>query len=56
MVIKVNEELCIGCGLCVHLRPNVFKMNADGKAIVIEKDGEIDNIASQCPVQAIQIA
>ena len=28
----VDQELCIGCGLCTSIAPDVFAMNADGKA------------------------
>ncbi len=28
----VDHELCIGCGLCTSIAPDVFAMNADGKA------------------------
>ena len=28
----VDRELCIGCGLCTSIAPDVFAMNADGKA------------------------
>lgn len=57
MSIKVNHDLCIGCGTCEVLCPNVFKMNAEGKADVIsqEENGCAKNAAESCPVQAIEI-
>ena len=27
----VDQELCIGCGLCTSIATDVFAMNADGK-------------------------
>jgi len=57
MSIKVNEELCIGCGTCEALCPAVFKINAEGKAEVIS-DGDLPcakNAAESCPVQAIEV-
>ena len=35
MSIKVNKELCLGCGACASLCPDVFKMNDAGKSEVI---------------------
>ena len=58
MNITVDKEKCIGCGSCVAIAPNVFKMGADGKAEVIEGDhaGEsalVNQAKDACPVQAI---
>lgn len=57
MSIKVNHDLCIGCGTCEVLCPSVFKLNAEGKADVIsqEENGCAKNAAESCPVQAIEI-
>jgi ferredoxin len=57
MSIKVNQELCIGCGACVSLCPDVFKMNDAGKSEVVSEEN-IDcarNAAGSCPVQAISV-
>jgi len=56
-MIKVNEELCIGCGTCEVLCPAVFKMNAEGKAEVLSQtDVECaKNAAESCPTQAIEV-
>lgn len=54
---KVNEELCIGCGTCESLCPNVFKIE-DGKSHVISEDcGECDvqETINSCPVSAISV-
>lgn len=57
MAIKVDEELCIGCELCVQICPDVFEMNADGKSIV--KNGAdtsldcVDEAIDSCPTSAI---
>ena len=54
---KVNEDLCIGCGTCESLCPEVFKVE-DGKSTVIAEDcGECDcqNVIDSCPVSAISM-
>jgi len=54
---KVNAELCIGCGTCESLCPNVFKIE-DGKSKVISEDcGDCNcqEVADSCPVSAIAI-
>ena len=56
---KVDLNLCIGCGTCVALCPEVFQMGEDGKAHVIEgvdyeKNAECSKQGKEsCPVQAI---
>jgi ferredoxin len=53
--IKVNEELCIGCGTCESVCPSVFKIE-NGKSKVISqecKDCNSDEIDGICPVGAI---
>ena len=57
--VKVNKDLCIGCGLCTSICPQVFKLNAEGKSEVIEdadfdEHGDhIDQAAASCPAAAI---
>jgi len=56
-MIKVHEDLCIGCGTCVALCPGVFTMNANGKSEVISQDDVegAKNAESSCPVSAISV-
>jgi len=55
----VDQNLCVGCGACISLCPNVFKLNENGKAEVKSRDeAEADCVKqadSSCPVQAISI-
>lgn len=53
MAVKVDQEKCIGCGLCANLAPEVFEMNDEGKAVVVNPSADAGDVASQCPVEAI---
>lgn len=35
MKITVDQERCVGCGRCTEMCPSVFKLNDEGKAVVI---------------------
>jgi len=54
---KVDQEKCIGCGTCIAMCPDCFKMNNDGKAEFGCKGDKcpcnLDDVASACPVDAI---
>lgn len=55
--VKVDKDLCIGCGTCEALCPTVFKIE-DGKSHVIaEECGDCDcqGAVDSCPVVAISI-
>jgi ferredoxin len=58
---SVDQETCIGCGICVNLCPGVFEFNEKGLAFakaeaVPEVSIECAGTASeQCPVNAIEI-
>jgi ferredoxin len=58
----VDPDLCIGCGLCEDTCPEVFRMNDDGIAYVIDPDpapetyGDIEGCVELCPVEAISIS
>lgn len=56
-MVKVDQNTCIGCGLCAGMCPDTFKMNAEGKSEVIN-DKVTDcakQAASSCPVSAISV-
>ena len=58
MSIKIDKNLCIGCGACVALCPKNFKLNeTEGKAEVINQDDPecAKNATASCPVQAITV-
>ncbi|HUU82937.1 MAG TPA: ferredoxin [Phycisphaerae bacterium] len=57
--IEVNEDECIGDGLCAQEAPNTFEMNDDDKACVKNPPGDdadtILEAAKACPVDAITV-
>ncbi|MCF7907617.1 MAG: ferredoxin [Candidatus Omnitrophica bacterium] len=56
--VKVDENACVGCGLCVNMCEAVFELDGNGMAKVkTDECGSCDlhDIASQCPVNAIVI-
>jgi ferredoxin len=60
MRVVVDEETCIGCGLCVETCPDVFEMDDDkAKVKVDEVPADVTEsckeAAENCPVEAIQI-
>ncbi len=58
----VDEDTCIGCGICEAVCPKVFSMNDEGKAVAVNseiEDTDLDDAMSakeQCPVDAISIS
>lgn len=59
MKVKVDPDLCIACGACISLAPDVYDWDADGKAqaIVEEVPNDQDDVAldalESCPTEAI---
>ncbi len=60
MRVRVDEETCIGCGLCADTCPEVFEMNDDKARVKVDVVPEdvadtCREAAENCPVEAIQI-
>jgi len=59
MQVEVDQELCISCGVCVDLCPDVFGWNDNEKAhnTVDEVPAEFEDVAQEavesCPTSAI---
>lgn len=62
MKLEVNQDVCIGCGACQAICPEVFEIGDDGLAKtivdVIDEDNEEAAIDAKegCPVSAIEDA
>lgn len=62
MKIFIEEENCIGCGLCDNLCPAIFKLNGGLAKVVkeeIKKEDDcgcdIEEVVENCPCNAIKI-
>lgn len=57
--IIVDREKCQGIGACVGAAPDVFEIDNDSKAVVIDAEGaDKDTIllaAEACPLEAIAV-
>ncbi|MDD3285427.1 MAG: ferredoxin [Patescibacteria group bacterium] len=56
-MIKVDQEKCIGCGLCAGICPETFQMNAEGKSEPVSQEVSncAQNAGASCPVGAISL-
>ncbi len=61
MKAAVDKDLCIGCGVCQEICPDIFSMDADDKAVAVAGEIPADRLADamnakdSCPVEAITI-
>lgn len=57
--IVVDREKCQGIGACVGTAPDVFEIDSEGKAVVINAEGADDDTvlaaAEACPLEAISL-
>jgi ferredoxin len=58
-IVEIDEAKCTSCGLCTSIAPDVFAMNADGKAEAVsdttDANGEsVKQAIEGCPVAAIR--
>ena len=59
IAVEVDRHLCFGFGDCVDTLPDVFALDDDAKAVVLDPDAatveEITEAAQNCPVDAIVV-
>lgn len=61
MKIRVNKDICIGCGACAAIVPDVFELEDDGlanckiKKIEDNIKEDIQDAADSCPTNAIEV-
>jgi len=53
MEVRIDEELCTGCGLCEETCPDIFKMDED-KDIAILVKTDYDEYDEECIQEAVE--
>jgi len=57
VLVQVDHDICAGFGECVNLLPDVFALNDENQAIVLDADAVgldlLRESAEICPVSAI---
>ena len=55
--LKLDVELCVGCGLCPQVCPHGLLVMTGGKAAIVDLDlcMECGACAQNCPVAALQV-
>jgi ferredoxin len=55
--IQVDRDLCVTLAVCIGLAPNVFELDAEGKAVIKDPNGAdaktLLEACKGCPVNAI---
>ena len=58
MNVKIDKDACIGCGLCADSCPEVFALDTDGTASLVDVPDicadKVQDAADTCPVGAIE--
>jgi len=59
MRANVDQDVCIGCGLCIGMVGDVFRMDDNSKAeayqeAVPENESMVQDAIDSCPVSAIE--
>ena len=59
ILVEVDRSLCFGFGDCVDTAPEVFGLDEESKAVVLDPDAasvdEVLEAAQNCPVDAIVV-
>ena len=58
VTVTVNAGRCIGCGMCAHAAPEVFRIEGAVSTVISQpekRDSRVSDAANGCPVNAISI-
>ena len=61
MKVSVDREVCVGCGMCVSLCPDVYEMEGALAVVIVDTvpSGQEEcakRAATDCPVAAISVS
>ena len=57
-IVKINNELCIGCGKCVSLCPKQILLIDNNNKCIVTNESKCDRLGGcqrVCPTDAIEI-
>lgn len=57
VTLELDEEKCIGCGMCVEVCPHEVYIMENRKAVIVDRDAcmECGACAMNCSADAIQV-
>jgi ferredoxin len=61
MKVSVDHDVCLGCGICEGICPDVFSLGAEPFAVVLLDPvpelyrADVTDAAEQCPEEAISV-
>ena len=57
VTLKLDEEKCVGCGMCLSVCPHAVLRSSNGKVEIRDRDAcmECGACAQNCPVEAISV-
>ncbi|WP_295582738.1 ferredoxin [uncultured Oscillibacter sp.] len=57
MTVTIDTARCIGCGMCAHAAPGVFRIQGKHSTVLTQPDKSqffrVSDAANGCPVNAI---
>lgn len=61
MKVVIDEDMCLGCGICEGVAPDVFTLGSESHAVVLldpvpdKYRADVADAIEQCPEEAISI-
>lgn len=59
MIVSVDSQRCIACGMCAYTAPGVFKVVDRASTVICQPEkpqfSKVRDAANGCPVNAIKI-